>query len=316
MRTTLAWLAKLAVAVALLTWLFGSGRLDFAPLLAARSYGYLSLAGAALLVSMLGISWRWKLLMSVQGLTISAAMAVRLTWLSFFAALFLPGAAGGDLAKAYAACRRQPKGKTRAASAVLMDRVLGLHSLLFIGSIAGALVLLSGCGPVQAATAWMAISCLLVGTFGLVLLLWPRSSVAVIRVMPRRLRGVMKESLRLYQRGWRRLVAIWVFSHACSLCSVASYVLTAAAIGLAPAPAQVLAVPLVVIASSLPISPGGLGVGEAVGAGLFAEFGMSDGGLVVLTVRLGLVLLSAPGAIALLGRGRVDLGLPGREGGE
>ena len=62
-----------------------------------------------------------------------------------------------------------------------------------------------------------------------------------------------------------------------------------------------LAVPLVIIAMSLPISPGGLGVGEAAASQLFAEFGLANGALVVLVVRLGVVVISLPGAAALFG---------------
>jgi hypothetical protein len=48
--------------------------------------------------------------------------------------------------------------------------------------------------------------------------------------------------------------------------------------------------------------PGGLGVGEAAGSQLFSEFGLADGGLVVLLIRSGTIVFSIPGVIGVLGR--------------
>lgn len=67
---------------------------------------------------------------------------------------------------------------------------------------------------------------------------------------------------------------------------------------------QVLAVPLVIVANTIPFSPGGLGVGETVGAQLFSEFGLASGGMVVLSVRLGMILVSLPGAVGIFTRSR------------
>ena len=87
-------------------------------------------------------------------------------------------------------------------------------------------------------------------------------------------------------------------------------VLVAVAVGSNPMVSTVLAVPLIVVANSLPISPGGLGVGEAVGSQLFAEFGLPNGALIVLIVRLGVACFSIPGALTLLGRRKATLREP------
>lgn len=63
--------------------------------------------------------------------------------------------------------------------------------------------------------------------------------------------------------------------------------------------AQVLAVPVVVIANSMPITP--IEVGEAVGSKIFAEFGLPHGPLIVLVERLVVYTLSIPDVFAMSG---------------
>jgi len=303
-------LGKLLVAAGLLTWLFSSGRLDFSSLREIHRWEYVWWAGGILLLNMVMLVWRWLGLLHIQQLRVDWRTALRITWFGYFATVFLPGSAGGDLAKAYASCRHQPKAKTRAVSTVFLDRALGLHSFLFIGSLAGLYVLARGCTSRQAGVVWLSILCLGIASGGLLLLLWRPSSGFAVRLLPRQFRMALADSLEFYRRARRRLFAIWCYSVLCNLSSIASYILVATALGTRPTLAQVLAIPLAIVAGSLPISPGGLGVGEAAGSQLFGEFGLAHGGLIVLVVRLQTVVLSVPGALAWLlplrGRGTLD----------
>jgi len=295
---------KLSVAAGLLAWLFASGRLNFSALWAARYPHLFLLAGLVLLVSLLALVWRWKWLLEVQQLSMPTLKALRFTWLGLFANLYLPGAAGGDLAKACAACRDQPTAKTRAVSTVFMDRLLGLHSLLFVGSVAGLTVLVGGCTARQAGVIWVLLLCFAAASTGLLLLLLRPSSDLVLRMLPQRLRTALADSLDLYRRERMKLVWIWIYSGFCNLLAIASYVLVGAALGIGAGFAQVLAVPLVIVTMSLPISPGGFGVGEAAGSQLFVEFGLANGGLVVLVVRMAIAVFSIPGVACIFLRSR------------
>ena len=300
-RSPVLFLAKLLVAAGLLIWLFSSGRLEFSSLLKVRHFEYVGFAAGMLLLNMVLLVWRWLWLLRIQRLKVGWLTALEVTWFGYFATIFLPGAAGGDLAKAYAGCRHQPKAKTRAVSTVFMDRAFGLHSMLFVGSLAGMIVLASGCTVRQASIVWFSVLCLAVASVGLFLLLWRPSSGFALRLLPRRFRKALEDSLGLYQRSKGKLAAIWLYSAFCNLVIISTYVLIATALGDSPTAAQVLAVPLVIVAMSLAISPGGLGVGEVVGSQLFAEFGLANGGMIVLIVRLGFVIFSIPGVVAVLG---------------
>jgi len=58
-----------------------------------------------------------------------------------------------------------------------------------------------------------------------------------------------------------------------------------------------LIVPLVIVANSLPIAPGGIGVAETTASLLFAQFGVEKGATVMLIVRIGILLLRLPGGL-------------------
>jgi len=305
-RQRLVFFAKLVVAAGLLAWLVSSGRLDLSQLRGIQHTGYLLAAAGALLASMVLPVWRWIWLLEVQQLAVGWPAALRMTWLGYFAGLFLPGAAGGDLAKAYAACRNQPAAKMRAVSTILLDRVIGLHSMLVIGSLAGLGIAASGCTSGQATLIGAVLVFAAAGSIGLFLVFCRPTSERVLRLMPMRFREALGDSLGLYRLSWKKLAGIWFFSGLCNGAAVASYILAAAALGMTASVGQVLVVPLVIVANSLPISPGGLGVGEAVGSQAFIEFGLTSGSIIVLLVRLGVVVFSAPGALMILGHFRSE----------
>lgn len=303
-RSRLPLAAKVLVAAGLLTWLCASGRLDLSSLRDLRDARYLVLAAVSLGLGMVLPIWRWLALLRIQKLDLELDKAISMTWLGYFASLFLPGAVGGDLTKVYLACRNQPGAKARAASTVLMDRILGLVSLLLIAAVAGAVVLMRGCRVGLATAAWTVLGLLAISVGGLCLLLWRPSSGLALRLVPRRYRHSLSLSLDLYRGAWHLLPLVVLYSCLCNGFAIASYLLAALALGEDFSWGQVVALPIVAVVNTLPITPGGLGVGETVGAQLYAEFGSAHGGLVILLVRLGVVVLSVPGALALLGRYR------------
>lgn len=292
---------KLLIAVGLVVLLFVSGRLDLNTLGDVTNPGHLVWAMALLVLAALAPVWRWMMLLRTQELQIDAWTAVRMTWMGYFASLFLPGAAGGDLAKAYVACRHQPDAKTRAVSTVFLDRLTGLHTMLTLGAASGVVVLLVGGAIGAVAAAWMAILIWAGVSVGAVLMFWARTARIAAKLIPDKLRKPMRESLALYRARPRGLLWIWLFSIFCNVLAILPYALVASSLGLAPSMAELaLVVPLVILFNSLPLSPGGLGVGEAAGSELFSAFGIPGGAMIVLMVRLGSVLAFLPGALGLL----------------
>ncbi len=300
-RSRVFFVTKLLVAGMGLGGLLLTGRLNLTPLASMHRPQYLVLGAASLGLSMILPVWRWLALIRIQGLELAWPKALKITWVGYFCGLFLPGAAGGDLARAYLACQNRPDGKTRAVSTVLMDRIVGLQSLLLIGIVAGIALLSKGCSVRMGTVVWSSLLLFSGSVVAVVIMLWSPASSIMLKFLPRRFRGTVASSLGLYSTARSKLFYIGLYSCLCNTFSVATYVLAALAIGDEFSYGQILAVPLVVVANSVPISPGGLGVGETVGALLFSEFGSINGALIILVVRIGLSIFSLPGMLGLFG---------------
>lgn len=67
-----------------------------------------------------------------------------------------------------------------------------------------------------------------------------------------------------------------------------------------PWDAAFLAGPLIVVANCLPITPGGIGLAEAVSSELFASLGSADGAEMMILTRICIALVALPGVLPLL----------------
>jgi len=80
-------------------------------------------------------TYRWNLLLKVQGIHMKGWDLLRLTLIGIFFNLALPGAVSGDVVKIGFAVRQVKDKKVEAALSVFMDRVLGLFGLLPLASL-------------------------------------------------------------------------------------------------------------------------------------------------------------------------------------
>ena len=80
---------------------------------------------------------RWRLLLGVQGIHITLAESLRLTWIGWFFNNWLPGATGGDFVKAYYIAG-QTHHKPEAVTVVFLDRLIGLVAMCMMGAAAVA----------------------------------------------------------------------------------------------------------------------------------------------------------------------------------
>jgi glycosyltransferase 2 family protein len=85
-----------------------------------------------LLVDILLMSVRLSLLFQAQRLSLGLWNAIQLTLIGFFFSTFLPGAAGGDLARLYYTTRENEGRRTEVATVLFFDRIIGLLSMVLI----------------------------------------------------------------------------------------------------------------------------------------------------------------------------------------
>ena len=78
---------------------------------------------------------RWRLLLAIKGISIGYADLWHINYLGLFSNNFLPSGAGGDLVRCYLIIRRAKGQVTKGVFSIGMDRIMGLLALLtlFVG---------------------------------------------------------------------------------------------------------------------------------------------------------------------------------------
>ncbi len=129
-------LARIAVTVALLAWLFFTINFhEMGQVIRTAHPGWLLLGVAIYVGGMLAATWRWQILLSGMGIPQPFARLTRLFFVGCFFSMFLPSYVGGDMMKMVMLAPTVEK-RAVAISSVLMDRVIGLAVVLAIGLLA------------------------------------------------------------------------------------------------------------------------------------------------------------------------------------
>ena len=79
---------------------------------------------------------RWQILLRIQGIGLSCPRAWTIVVIGLFFNMFLPGLIGGDAVRLYLIFKQATRKKMPATLSVVMDRLLGLCSILFLGAVA------------------------------------------------------------------------------------------------------------------------------------------------------------------------------------
>ena len=303
MPRTATSLVKILVAVLPFYWLIASGRLDFSVLFESPP-GLLHLSGLILLlIYMIIQAMRWWWLLLTQNISIPLKRVVELSWISNFFTIVLPGTAGGELVRAYYIVKDAPNLKVSSVSTVLVDRILGLYSLLWLGVASFLVLLLLGEEGTSAAVPIGVSAALLTATatVGLFLLWMPVTRNFILRLLPKRFRVPLNDALNAYQGHGRYLAGGFILSLVANICYMGIFLLVGLSLNAGFAWHQVaLSVPFIVLANTLPISPGGVGVGETASSLLFEQFDVSVGAEIMLVLRLWTILLRLPGGVLFL----------------
>jgi uncharacterized protein (TIRG00374 family) len=248
---------------------------------------------------------KWQLLLRSRGTRISLRECCRLYLTGMFWNLWVPTNIGGDAVRAYAVAPHCG-GLSLAASSVLIERLTGLLALLVIGAIGLAIDSAHDGGTPGLNLIVMTAGVLLLGT----------AALMAVRVTAFRLKARFPQhSLVEKWAGLHRALDSYAdpdhrpalaIALILSLVFQASQVLLniglAAAVGLdLPFVTFWWLVPLLALASLLPIGIGGLGVREAAAVTLLGGFGVSGGTVVAWSLlwQATVWLASLPGALSL-----------------
>jgi uncharacterized protein (TIRG00374 family) len=300
---------RLAIAGGLLAYLAKSGMIDARALSRPFTAWPIALVAVALiLIDVSLMALRFSLLFRPRGLAIPWIKSFQLTLVSFFFAQFLPGAAGGDLAKLFYAAKDYKGRRSEIVTVSLFDRAIGMFSLLVMPlMLAPAFAGLIAATPALRAlliTAAVLAAIILAGFLACIFdqSVTERLARAVFGFLPWKewLRQVIR-TVASYRHNLGTVVTAFVISVVANslllvVMVLAVYVLNPAGLDLK----MILVVPLGFVANSLPFTPGGLGVGETAFNALFTVAGLTGGAEALLCWRVWTALVRLLGLVFYL----------------
>ncbi len=265
--------------------------------------GLLPALGFAAIASLFAAT-RWWRLLGLAGCPTSWPRALRLTYVGLFFNLVLPGLNGGDFARAVLAVRASAERRADALMSVIVDRLVGLAAMVALA----AFVVFAGnarFGPLR----WAVALTLLALIAGVALFLNPplRRALRFEQLLARLPQGQrllkLDRALALHVRAPGEMAIAFVLSLGNHLFVTAQIYAIAHAFGAGLDFLDTLGVVTVSnTLSSLPTTPGGLGISEAAYGSLFALLGSagSIGVATSITYRLTNAALSLVGGAFLI----------------
>lgn len=265
-------------------------------------------------INLIIASERWRVLIRSQGITSHVFPVFKLSLIGAFFNFAMPGGVGGDVIKAYYFTRENPGSKVVAVTSVLMDRILGLFAMILMA----LLVMFYDMNhvlkiPVLLTLFWFILALFLGFTVALSLIFSQniyQSGILkkVIRKLPLSEKFMkLYESIHLYGNDGKRVLLVIVMSLIAQMCSVLFLYLVGMVAGYTDISAKTyfLVAPLGFMATAIPISPAGVGVGQAAFYFLFNIYtGTTSevGPTTVTALQVGSFLISLLGAFFYLRR--------------
>lgn len=330
-RSTVFNLLKIALAVALLAYVIHKAGWDNIKRAISDMTPEAWLLGAVMMLAgnVLSIV-RWQMLMKGMGLRTTVWDAIRLGFIGIFFNNVVPGLTGGDAVKAVFVARENPGRGTDAVVSVFVDRLIGIVSLALISAVVipfrfelyrdVAVVIYGFLGAAAVGAA-----CVLSRRFKAKMrALLPGAGSSAVGRLLLKVDGavsIFRHRLPLIAVA----VAMSVVVHLCIIVGVSFFgqgiaeggieSLTAAALADEPAAGLSLEtlrdldlqtycslLPIIFMIQALPISPGGLGVGEKAFEHFFGTIGVLPQHAVAIsfTYRVTAMLISLIGGLFLL----------------
>jgi glycosyltransferase 2 family protein len=309
LRKVVLLLLRVAIGIAMLAYLAESGQINLSSLSRLlHTWPITAAALAFLLLDILFMSIRASLLFRNARLSLSLTDSFQLNLIGFLFSTFLPGAAGGDIAKLVYATRENHGRRTEVATVLILDRLVGLFSLILLpllfapffpdllrsvpvlrrvlyvdallaGSMLAGTALVMFFAPTRSWMIWL-------------LSRWPAMKSLAARVL---------DAMAVHGKAQAALLYAFFLS---LLANLALVVVTALGLyAVSPASFSIrlaLVAPIGHLINSLPLTPGGIGVGETAFNALFKLTGIDGGAEALLCVRLWNILVSLLGLLVYL----------------
>lgn len=280
---------KIIFAVAILTWLIKSDKLDFSLIgIVLKNGPWVFVSFTLLAVSSFIAAFRWSLLLKTKSELIRIKSIYPINLIGQFFSTFLPGIVTGDFLKLLYVKDCDPAlRKSFLLSTALIDRIIGLIGLIIVAGFSSVyfyddLVNLSP--KVKPLISFNIM--LLVGAVGFVLVLFMPSSIKrlvieLLKILPVIGNKLSEVTETFWKIGENRLVILKTISLSVIVHIIAitafwslSHTFLNANIGIK----QLFSIiPIGLISIAIPVSPAGAGVGHLVFEELFKALGQEKG---------------------------------------
>jgi hypothetical protein len=306
---------RVAIGVGILVYLSKSGQINLLALTSLfRAWPITVAAVAFLFIDIFFMSVRASLLFRSARLSLSLLNSFQLNLVGFLFSTFLPGAAGGDIAKLVYATKENHGRRAEVATVLILDRLVGLFSLILLPLLFAPFFLdLLGTIPVLKRLLYMDGILAAVMLAGAALIMFFSPARGWVEFLLRRWPKVKSVALRVFDalvlhgKDQGTLLSALLLSVLANLAlilvtALGLYAVNPAAFSMRLA----LVAPMGHLVNSLPLTPGGIGVGETAFNTLFKLTGMNGGAETLLCVRLWNVVVGMFGmAVYFFGMGRI-----------
>lgn len=294
MKRTLLTLLQASVTILLLWWIFRDPAKNQAMGEALRQAEWLWLGLGVMAVGMACLlqTLRWRILLSVQEISLGWWRTLRVYMIGMFFNLFLLGSTGGDVIKIYYAMRETTTRKGAAFLSVLVDRMMGLLGLV---AVALVVVTLRWDALISKAPAELAaLAIIMGGMLAAVVIGFLVDRFNLSERIPKRLPMHTRivefaTAFSIYARNGKALAATFGLSVGAHLFNFLSFYCAARAMHVFKGPTGIMdsfcVMPIIMTITSLPISLSGVGVREALFEKLFyGLFGIPQAIAVMISV--------------------------------
>jgi uncharacterized protein (TIRG00374 family) len=317
---------KFAVAIGLIFWVVQRGALDPQALkMAFDPVAFLLLGGLAF-GQILTNNARWLFLLKGQGFETTLQRTLPLSLMGLFFNYAMPGSVGGDIIKGYYLAQDHPEQKLAAAVSVFMDRLIGFFVMVFSGSLAILMfrdrldhdprLVAIGTGTLLVTVAFIAILGFSLSRRLQAPLRW--MSKWLEKMPGHRILEDIYRAMHSYRYRTRELWIALSLSMLNQVLLVFFFYIAADLLGEGHIPLSIFwfCIPIGLVAQAVPITPAGVGVGQAVFYFLFEaalEQPTQVGTVGITLIQIFQFLLGIIGAFYYLRRGKKRVSVDGEE---
>ena len=256
---------KIAFAAALIGWLVHKGVLDTDSLKAVMTPWLILFCLATVGLQLFVNNYRWLQLMRAQGFESTIAKTVPLSLIGMFFNFAMPGGVGGDVVKGFYLLKQHPQQKFAAAVSIFMDRLIGFFVMIATAFFALFLNWNEVANSPQLKSVAFGVSALFLAFLVFFALSFSKIDARLFEKLPagKKIRALY-EVLHSYRHSPKALTIAVFMSAINQLLIVTFFAVIGQALNIEiPLAVYFFLVPIGIVAQALPISPAGIGIGQA-----------------------------------------------------